>query len=174
MQLSILVITLISMTVVIVPFYMVVKNSTVEDSDFSSIASKGYKFRSKWFVFLLLLGALVIATTLIPFPYGATASSDQQSVNATGGQWYWKLDKTEFEAGKPILFKVSSADVNHGFAVYSSEDVLVGQTQAMPGYVNELELTLEAGEYTVFCLEYCGLAHHAMFAKFNVLESSHE
>jgi len=36
----------------------------------------------------------------------------------------------------------------------------------MPGYVNRLGYTFtETGEYEVLCLEYCGLAHHAMVAK---------
>jgi cytochrome c oxidase subunit 2 len=33
----------------------------------------------------------------------------------------------------------------------------------MPGYVNKLRVRFPAaGDYEVLCLEYCGVAHHAM------------
>ena len=41
--------------------------------------------------------------------------------------------------------------------------------QAMPGYRNILNLTLNTpGEYTFACLEFCGVSHHVMIRKFTV------
>ena len=72
-------------------------------------------------------------------------------------------------AGQEVEFQVTSADVNHGFAIYKNKTRLLAQTQAMPGYVNKLRYKFtEPGEYEVLCLEYCGLAHHGMSAKFTV------
>jgi len=42
--------------------------------------------------------------------------------------------------------------------------------QAMPNYVNVLRYTFtEPGTYRVYCLEYCGLAHHEMAADITVV-----
>jgi cytochrome c oxidase subunit 2 len=50
---------------------------------------------------------------------------------------------------------------------------MVAQAQAMPGYVNRLQVRFtEAGEYEVLCLEYCGLAHHGMRAVIKVRAGS--
>jgi cytochrome c oxidase subunit 2 len=47
---------------------------------------------------------------------------------------------------------------------------LLFQVQAMPGYVNQVEYVFDKpGTYHVVCLEYCGVAHHAMTAEFTVV-----
>jgi cytochrome c oxidase subunit 2 len=61
--------------------------------------------------------------------------------------------------------------VNHGFALYDPEFRVVAETQAMPGYTNVLRYTFrEPGTYQVLCLEYCGVAHHAMMAQIKVTD----
>jgi cytochrome c oxidase subunit 2 len=68
-----------------------------------------------------------------------------------------------------VEFEVSSKDVNHNFAIYNSAGELVAQVQSMPDYTNRLFHTFDApGHYYVLCLEYCGVAHHAMNAEFDV------
>lgn len=68
-----------------------------------------------------------------------------------------------------VEFRVTSLDVNHGFGLYDPERRVLAQTQAMPGYVNRLQADLPvAGEYKVFCLEYCALGHHRMRARVEV------
>ncbi len=56
-------------------------------------------------------------------------------VNATGVQWYWDLDREEVAAGEPVELRVTSTDVNHGFAIYDGAGRLVAQTLAMPGSI---------------------------------------
>ena len=46
-------------------------------------------------------------------------------------------------AGTRVRFDVSSIDVNHGFALHDPHGHLIGSVQAMPGYHNELDLTLD-------------------------------
>ena len=70
-----------------------------------------------------------------------------------------------------MVFEVTAGDVTHGLGVYSPEMRMIGQTQAMPGYSNALELTLDKpGAYRLLCMEYCGLAHHAMVSEITVSE----
>ncbi len=69
-----------------------------------------------------------------------------------------------------VEFRVTSLDVNHGVAIFNPEGKLVGQTQAMPGYVNRLFVQLhEPGTYKILCLEYCGTAHHVMQSTFQAV-----
>jgi cytochrome c oxidase subunit 2 len=64
-------------------------------------------------------------------------------------------------AGKPVTFRLTSADVVHGFEIVGTN----GNTMVIPGYVSEFTTTFEPGEYLIVCNEYCGLGHHLMNAK---------
>lgn len=93
-----------------------------------------------------------------------------QVVDVVGRQWSWQITPSTVEAGSLVEFRVTSADVNHGFALYSPDGRIVSQTQAMPGYTNKLLHTFrQPGKYTVMCLEYCGLGHAPMTATLNVV-----
>ncbi len=79
---------------------------------------------------------------------------DPITVNVTGIKWAWDIEKRELPVDKPIKFRVTSEDVNHGFGIYKN-DTLLAQVQAMPGYVNMLTLKFnESGTYEIVCLEY--------------------
>lgn len=85
-------------------------------------------------------------------------------------QWYWQLSRKQVEAGVPVEFRVTSADVNHGFAIYAPDDRIVIQTQAMPGFTNKMLHTFrQPGTYRILCLEYCGLDHHGMMTEIKVV-----
>ncbi|HRP68600.1 MAG TPA: hypothetical protein PLY93_03635, partial [Turneriella sp.] len=54
-------------------------------------------------------------------------------------------------------------------AIYDSGQRIVAQTQAMPHYTNRLRVKFDKpGDYSVLCLEYCGLGHHKMRSAFKV------
>lgn len=64
-------------------------------------------------------------------------------------------------AGSTVHFKVTSADVIHGFYI---RDVLVN-SMVIPGQISSVTATFdEAGTYQILCHEYCGLGHHLMAA----------
>lgn len=105
-----------------------------------------------------------------PIPLQHAPLDAQQVVQVVGRQWSWQITPATVQAGSLVEFRVTSDDVNHGFAIYSPEDHIVTQTQAMPGFVNKLLYTFnEPGTYTVRCLEYCGLGHVPMLARLNVI-----
>ncbi|MGE5546833.1 MAG: cytochrome C oxidase subunit II [Solirubrobacterales bacterium] len=124
----------------------------------------------------LFFGALILGTPLavhtmadLPYQKPDTWSGPSLKIEAVGRQWSWDLTRTDIKVGEQVEFYVTSADVNHGFAIYSPSMRVVAQTQAMPGYINILRHTFrEPGTYTVMCLEYCGQAHHAMAAELHV------
>lgn len=136
--------------------------------DYAPVQSNAYRVRAAIFWVMILVGLPLSIWLFRVNPYSPAAAAPQV-VHATGYQWYWELDHTEVEAGKPVTFEVTSADVNHGFGLYDGEGTLVAQVQAMPGYVNRLIHVFEApGTYQVRCLEFCGLAHHGMILEIKV------
>jgi cytochrome c oxidase subunit 2 len=71
-------------------------------------------------------------------------------------------DPIEVPAHVPVRFRVTSADVIHGFGVVGTN----ANAMAIPGYVSQFTMTFSTpGEYTIACNEYCGLLHHAMVGK---------
>lgn len=72
-------------------------------------------------------------------------------------------------AATPVTFHVTSTDVVHGFQIVKSN----GQAMAIPGYVSQFTTQFdEPGEYLIVCNEYCGVGHHVMSAKLNVVPKS--
>lgn len=104
-----------------------------------------------------------------PIPLQHSPLGIQQVVEVVGQQWSWQIEPNTIRAGTPVEFRVTSKDVNHGFAIYALNNRIVAQTQAMPGVINKLVYTFtEPGTYKVMCLEYCGLGHAPMIAEFTV------
>lgn len=165
------VLTLAGIGVVALAFIYVIAHSG-QQADSAQITRKAYAIRRWWFGALILLGVGVAYATLEPFPIGdqRAQSTTAQLVDAVARQWSWQLSQDQVKAGTPVQFNVTSLDVNHGFAIYGPNDRIVTQVQAMPGFTNRLLYTFtEPGKYRVMCLEYCGLAHHAMVAEFEVV-----
>ncbi len=142
---------------------------------------------------LLLLGVLgvsaviFLAITLPQTPYPTEAQQPEKVVFVVGKQFNFAISEqpvpdeatyeevtsfgspVEVPLGKLAEFRVTSLDVNHGFALYDPDNTLIGQVQAMPGYMNRLRYRFtKPGNYQVLCLEYCGHGHHRMQGSFVV------
>ena len=142
---------------------------------YEQVTRPAYRIRFYWFCVLCAVVALSLAASLSRLPYpqhrlaSASAAGVVQTVHVTGSQYLWTFSSTDISDGNPVSFLVTSADVNHGFGVYDPSGQLIGQTQAMPGYTNDLILSLNlTGEYTIRCLEYCGMGHSGMVMHFTV------
>lgn len=154
-------------------FVFVAINSGARQDDYAPLQKRAYRLRGRLFWLLVVLFGTPMVYTLIDLPYdairSAQGSGSVQAINATGHMWRWELSQDAVEAGRPVEFRVSSADVNHGFAIYNPEMKIVAQVQAMPGVVNTLRHTFDKeGVYRIMCLEYCGVAHHNMTAEITV------
>jgi len=165
------VMTLAGIAAVALVFLYVISQAG-RQAEVSRVRARASAIRRWVFVGLLVLGAGAAAATLAPFPI-----PDQHApvgarlvVEVLGHQWGWRLSPGPIEAGVPVEFRVTSADVNHGFGIYDEDGRLLAQTQAMPGITNRLVHTFaRPGRYRVLCLEYCGLVHHGMSAEFEVV-----
>lgn len=122
---------------------------------------------------ILFVGGSYATLHNFPIPQQHTPLGIHQVVDAAGQQWSWAMKPDTVRAGTPVEFRVTSADVNHGFAIYAPNGLIATQTQAMPGFTNKLVHTFtEPGTYTVMCLEYCGIGHAPMTAELKVVAAS--
>ncbi|HEU5479495.1 MAG TPA: hypothetical protein VFU90_06655 [Candidatus Tumulicola sp.] len=134
-----------------------------------AVTARGYRLRRYWF-WIVFAGAIAAFVLTIPhFPYPrAAASAGVKHVRVVAQQYGFTVDAV-VPLRQPVVFDVTSKDVNHGFGIYAPDGSLVSQVQAMPEYVNHLPVTFNVpGHYTIRCLEYCGIAHAAMQAGFDV------
>lgn len=156
------------LAVLIVAIFVTVARQTVSDVPFERVQATGYWIRKRWLGFLCALLVLVVGISLFDLPY-ARGGAPRAVVHVKGGQFYWVIDPAVLPLGKEVRFDVTSVDVNHGFGLYDPHGHLIGSVQAMPGYHNELDLTLaQAGVYRIRCLELCGLNHSTMESTFTV------
>ena len=169
---TVFILTAVLMAIVSAIFIFVALNAGRRADEYAPTQAKAGAFRSKLFWVLLVAGVLITIVTTLDLPYAATrgkVSDDAVAIDVKGYQWYWELSSERAKAGDTVVFHVTTADVNHGLGVYDPDMRLIGQTQAMPGYTNSLELKFDRpGAYKLMCLEYCGLAHHVMISEFTV------
>jgi cytochrome c oxidase subunit 2 len=143
---------------------------------------------------LALLGLSAVAIVLLFFtlpltPYPNEGVVPVRVIYVSGKQFAFKLsdkpisredalDDEVFLTSKPIRtgelieFRISAADVTHGFCIYDRSGKVLTQTQAMPGYVNRLRHRfLESGIYPVLCFELCGIGHYTMKTQLEVVDN---
>ncbi len=145
------------------------------------------RLRRPLFILMLVMLGIMLAFTVPRMPYPRNQTPDEV-VHVVARQFQFALSSTpvrsqedflkasanrpQIPVGRLVEFRVTSLDVNHGVGIYNPDNRLMGQVQAMPGYVNRLFLRFDKpGSYNIFCMEYCGLSHHIMRAGFDVVES---
>ena len=135
------------------------RNPAVAAPDHGALAER----EKAWFgVVVVLLVSLLVATIFFT-PYGRTASANAQVEKIEAIQFAWLIPSTPLQAGRQVEFKLTSADVNHSFAVYTMSGELLFEVQVMPGRTTDYVYTFKhAGTYRVLCLEYCGVGHAEM------------
>ncbi len=145
------------------------------------------RFRLGMLLVLLLASVVFLAITLPKVPYPTEAARPDKVVFVAGKQFNFGISEqpipdaetwervtsfgevVEVPRDQLVEFRVTSLDVNHGFSMYDPDGHLIGQVQAMPGYMNRLRYRFtRPGTYQVLCLEYCGNSHHTMKGAFVV------
>lgn len=151
------------------------------------LSQKGYKrVRLLVAVGLTSLAVVLLFLTLPINPYPDNSVVPDRVIYASGKQFAFKLSDKPisredamndevFLSIKPIRtgdlveFRVTGADVTHGFSIYDLAGRVQTQTQAMPQYVNRLRHRFPtAGTYHVLCFEFCGIGHPTMRAQLQV------
>ena len=71
-------------------------------------------------------------------------------------------------AGRPIRFRLTSADVTHGFMIAGTN----ANTMVLPGYISQFTTVFpRPGDYLIVCHEFCGNGHHVMSGRIIVEEA---
>ncbi|MCK9451119.1 MAG: hypothetical protein M0Q90_05465 [Bacteroidales bacterium] len=177
-QSSILLLFFFLMGIALIVFTYVYLSSKKADQGMTNPLKKRF-----WFFLILTVMMGIFASVTIPkSPYFAFADKTPAKViHVAAMQFSFFLSENAIDPEKPsgqqielpvdevVEFRVTSLDVNHGFAIYDESNRLITQTQAMPGYVNRLRYQFdEPGKYNILCLEYCGMAHQVMRSSFTV------
>lgn len=156
--------------------FLIATSSKIEDK--ASLKNKFYEIRGRSIFGIILFLLIILIITFQLWPYPQSQNKADEIISVVGIQWDWEMahgiiNKTPHEflgrneisipVNKRIKFIVTSDDVIHNFGIYNSKGELLTQVQAMPQYKNELQyIFTQKGDYTILCLEYCGLAHPFM------------
>ena len=93
---------------------------------------------------------------------GTALELDGLTVRLIAQQYSWVPDCVKVAAGTPVKFRLTSADVVHGFIVGDTNV----NTMVVPGFVSEVRTSFAIpGDYRMPCDEFCGLGHQGMWAR---------
>jgi cytochrome c oxidase subunit 2 len=91
-----------------------------------------------------------------------TAGDAAVTVTGIAMMFAFQPGEIRVPAGRPVTFRLTSADVVHGFEIVGTN----ANTMIVPGYVSQFTTVFpKPGEYLILCHEYCGPGHHAMMGK---------
>lgn len=174
LQNAVAAIALVGIALVALGFaYVIIQAGKPADEDATRKSAHKAHVLQGWLFAVLLIGFIAGSWATLrhfPIPPQHSALDADQVVDVVGRQWSWQIAPATVETASVVEFRVTSDDVNHGFAIYSPDGRIVAQTQAMPGYTNKLLYTFDRpGTYTVHCLEYCGVGHGPMKATIQVV-----
>lgn len=91
-------------------------------------------------------------------------------VNIVARMWAWQPNEIVLENPKKVIFRITSADVQHGFEIVGTNVNFM----VFPGYIAEITWyppNDAEGEYLIVCNEYCGLGHQNMYGKLIIVRS---
>lgn len=129
-----------------------------------------------WTTLPTIIGIALFSWGAVGYYHAEAPPADSLRVNVVGKQWMWKLQHAEGKReinelhvplGKAVELKLTSQDVIHSFFIPAfrvKRDVLPGR------YVTEWFKATRAGEYHIFCSQFCGTEHSAMIGRVVVME----
>ena len=129
-------------------------------------------------VFVVFVGVNLASLKFMPTiatAHAATTGEPVQEINVSAQSWAYDISDRKIIAGFPVRFSGKSTDTQHGFAVYHPDGHMLFTMILMPGLTNPTQVVhtfKDPGTYKVRCLEYCGIAHHAMLDELTVVASN--
>jgi len=134
------------------------------------------KLEIAWIVIPTLISLVIFGWSAWLYFVDKTPPADATEIYVVGKQWMWKIqhqngnreiNELHVPTGKPVKLIMTSEDVIHSFFIPAfriKQDVLPGR------YTTEWFTPTKAGEYHLFCAEYCGTNHSAMIGKVVVMD----
>lgn len=137
-------------------------------ADRSHPRARGRKLEIVWTVTPLLLFFGIYAWAAIDYARLYKAPPDAMPVFVVAKQWMWKaqhlsgrreVGELHLPLGRPVRMVMTSQDVIHSFFVPAFRI----KQDLVPGRYTSISFTpTQAGEYDLFCAEYCGTDHAMM------------
>jgi cytochrome c oxidase subunit 2 len=160
--------------------YVIWRKSVVDPSPTGTPARRISRIEAGWLAVVVTVFVAVNVASIRYMPtvataHAATAPENVTRVDVSAQSWAFDLSQRKIEAGRPVRFSGRSTDTIHGFAVYHPDGRMLFTMMLMPGLKNPTSLVhtfREPGRYRVRCLEYCGIAHHAMQDELQVVARS--
>jgi cytochrome c oxidase subunit 2 len=89
------------------------------------------------------------------------------TVRAIGQQYSFTPPCIEVPVGAPVTFRMTSADVVHGFLITGTSVNLM----LVPGYVSSFSMRFDSpGDRYMPCHEFCGVGHEGMWGRVRVVD----
>ncbi len=156
--------------------YFLVRYRRGSTADRSHPRSGNNLLESGWTLFPLLVSLGFFTWGAIVYYHIERPPRDSLQVQVVAKQWMWKLQHAEGKKeinelhvplGRPVTLTMTSQDVIHSFFVPAfrvKQDVVPGK------YTTEWFTPTRAGEYHLFCAEFCGTNHSHMVGRVEVME----
>jgi len=135
-----------------------------------------HRIEIAWIVSPLILFMVMFAWAADLYYAHASPPANAAEVYVVGRQWMWKIehaggqreiDELHVPAGRPVKLIMTSQDVIHSFFM----PVFRIKQDVLPGRYTMLWFTAtKAGDYQVFCAQYCGTDHARMIGHVVVME----
>ena len=135
-----------------------------------------HRIEIAWIVTPLILFIVMFVWAADIYYVHAAPPADATEVYVVGKQWMWKLehaggqreiDELHVPSGRPVKLIMTSQDVIHSFFM----PVFRIKQDVLPGRYTILWFTAtKAGDYHVFCTQYCGTDHARMIGHVVVME----
>ena len=129
-----------------------------------------------WIIVPLGLALATFAWGAVLYIQMVRVPSDATEIQVVGRQWMWntqhpngqrEINQLHVPAGRPIKLTMASQDVIHSFYIPAfriKQDVLPGR------YTTIWFTPTTAGDYHLFCAEYCGTQHAEMIGSVVVMD----
>ena len=146
------------------------------NADRTHVPRKGLPVEIAWTVIPLLLFLGIYAWGAVDYVKLYRAPDNAMSVFVVAKQWMWEAEhkngrreigQLHVPLGRPVRLVMTSQDVIHSFFV---PDFRVKQ-DVVPGRYTSIVFTpSRAGEYRLYCAEYCGTEHSRMLGRVVVMQ----
>ena len=123
------------------------------------VDADAYRARTEEFIAAYKVGEEENGIPIVEPPPGS-------DIYLLGQMWLW-TPSLRLQKDTEYTLHLSSVDVNHGFSLYP----LNINFQVVPGYDYGLRVVpTEAGDFRIVCNEFCGVGHHVMVGRVEVID----
>jgi cytochrome c oxidase subunit II len=129
-----------------------------------------------WSIVPFFVSMAIFAWATIVFFHLVRAPDQTLEIYSTGKRWMWRFQHIDGQSeinelhvplGRPVKVTFTSEDVLHSLFIPAFRV----KADAIPGRYSSIWFTpTRAGEYHLFCAEYCGTKHSGMIGRVFVME----